>query len=220
MLEAGDDVGFELKEGLRSADAGLGALQGRVVFGSVTLYPKEGAEQLRQPVTWGLLGPVQEAHELLPSALGLLLMTSAGIGWAIYSLAGRAAPEPIGANARSFLWSGLLSVGVALAFGSAGGASRRGITLALISGSVTSGLGYALWYRVLPKLSVMQAAASQLSVPVIAAFGAAALLDEQLSAGLVASGMAVLTGVGLVLWTRDRGRLERPAKEPTARKRT
>lgn len=139
-----------------------------------------------------------------PDPVGLLLMTIAGIAWAVYSLAGRAAPDPIAANARSFLWSGLLAVGLALAWGSGAAATSRGITLALISGSVTSGLGYAVWYRVLPRLSVMQAAVSQLSVPVIAAFGASVLLAEPLSVGLVTSGLAVLTGVGLVLWTRER----------------
>jgi drug/metabolite transporter (DMT)-like permease len=142
-----------------------------------------------------------------PDPVGLLLMTSAGVAWAVYSLAGRTEPDPIAANARSFLWSGLLAVGLAVSWG-AGGASARGVTLAVISGSVTSGMGYAVWYRVLPRLSVMQAAVSQLSVPVLAAFGAAALLDEPLSVGLAASGVAVLTGVGLVLWTRDRDRVD------------
>ena len=126
-----------------------------------------------------------------PDPVGLLLMTSAGVAWAVYSLAGRTEPDPIAANARSFLWSGLLAVGLAVSWGAGGAASARGITLALISGSVTSGMGYAVWYRVLPRLSVMQAAVSQLSVPVLAAFGAAALLDERLSVGLAASGAAV-----------------------------
>lgn len=154
-----------------------------------------------------------------PDLVGVLLMTLAGVGWAIYSLAGRTAPDPVAANARSFLWSGLLAVGVALLWGSGEAASRRGITLALISGAVTSGLGYAVWYRVLPRLSVMQAAVSQLSVPVIAAFGAAALLDERLSVNLVTSGMAVLTGVGLVLWTRERDRTPPAAEEVAGRRR-
>lgn len=83
-------------------------------------------------------------------------------------------------------------------------ASGRGIALAVVSGAVTSGLGYTVWYRALRRLSVTEAAVAQLSVPVIAALGAAALLEEKLSARLVLSGAAVLCGVGLVLSARSR----------------
>ena len=67
---------------------------------------------------------------------------------------------------------------------------------------MTSGLGYAVWYRALPGLSVTQAAVAQLSVPVIAALGAVALLGERLSTGLVLSGALVLTGVAVALSAR------------------
>jgi drug/metabolite transporter (DMT)-like permease len=73
-----------------------------------------------------------------------------------------------------------------------------------VSGAVTSGLGYAIWYRALPRITVTQAAVAQLSVPVIAALGAVALLGETLGVRLVVSGAAVLAGVGLVLSSRAR----------------
>ena len=76
--------------------------------------------------------------------------------------------------------------------------------LAVVSGAITSGLGYAIWYRALPSLSVTQAAVAQLSVPVIAALGAVALLGEAVSARLVVAGVLVLSGVGLVLSARAR----------------
>jgi drug/metabolite transporter (DMT)-like permease len=85
-------------------------------------------------------------------------------------------------------------------------ASSMGAGLAIVSGAVTSGLGYVVWYRALPGLSVTQAAVAQLSVPVIAAAGAAAILNERLSVPMVASGSAVLTGVGLALSARSRRR--------------
>jgi drug/metabolite transporter (DMT)-like permease len=81
--------------------------------------------------------------------------------------------------------------------------STGGIVLATLSGAVTSGLGYAVWYRALPRLSVMQAAVAQLSVPVIAALGAVAFLEERLTARLLFCGIAVLGGVGIVLNARS-----------------
>lgn len=85
-----------------------------------------------------------------PDPLGLLMMAIAGVAWGVYSLAGRTASDPIAANARSFLWGSLLAlllVAVALPGIAANG---RGIALAVVSGAVTSGLGYAIWYRALP----------------------------------------------------------------------
>jgi drug/metabolite transporter (DMT)-like permease len=143
-----------------------------------------------------------------PDPLGVLLMAVAGVAWAVYTLVGRTRSDPLAANARSFLWSAPLAIATALAIRVAGGAhdatTVRGFVLALASGAVTSGLGYAIWYRALPRITVTQAAVAQLSVPVIAALGAVALLGESLGVRLVVSGAAVLAGVGLVLSARAR----------------
>ena len=85
-------------------------------------------------------------------------------------------------------------------------ASTRGVLLAVVSGAVTSGLGYAIWYRALPRLTVTQAAVAQLTVPIIAALAAVGLLNEKLSPRLVVAGITVLSGVGLVLLARSRKR--------------
>ncbi len=139
-----------------------------------------------------------------PDLFGVLLMTAAGVAWAIYSLLGKAISDPLAANARSFLWSSPLALAVLLLSQTQVAATGSGVALALVSGGVTSGIGYAIWYRVLPRLTVTQAAVAQLTVPVIAALAAVGFLDERLSARLVVSGAAVLSGVGLVLWTRSR----------------
>jgi drug/metabolite transporter (DMT)-like permease len=141
-----------------------------------------------------------------PDTVGLLLMAVAGVAWGVYSLAGRTAPDPIAANARSFLWSTPLALVIVAVAHSAIAASGRGIALAVVSGAVTSGLGYAIWYRALPHLTVTQAAVAQLTVPVIAALAAVGLLNERLTARLVVSGVAVLSGVALVLLARARRR--------------
>ena len=139
-----------------------------------------------------------------PDPLGVALMTVAGVAWAVYTLVGRGTKDPLAANARSFVWSTPLAMLlVAIARGPVQTTSR-GIVLALISGAVMSGLGYAIWYRALPRLTVTQAAVAQLSVPVIAAVGAALTLGETLTVRLLVSGAAVLAGVGLVLTARTR----------------
>lgn len=142
-----------------------------------------------------------------PDPLGVVLMAVAGVAWAVYTLVGRGTPDPLAANARSFLWSAPLAIAlVVIVIATRGDAapSARGIVLALVSGAVTSGLGYAIWYRALPSLTVTQAAVAQLSVPVIAALGAVVVLGEAVSSRLVVAGAMVLSGVGLVLSARAR----------------
>jgi drug/metabolite transporter (DMT)-like permease len=151
-----------------------------------------------------------------PDPLGVLLMAIAGVAWAVYTLVGRGTASPIVANARSFFWSSPLAIAlvlVVIGLHPEAAPSSRGIVLALVSGAVTSGLGYAIWYRALPSLTVTQAAVAQLSVPVIAALGAVALLGEAVSSRLVVAGVLVLSGVGLALSARARQpRVERSTR--------
>ena len=142
-----------------------------------------------------------------PDPLGVLLMAIAGVAWAVYTLVGRATANPIAANARSFFWSAPLALVLVLfviALHPDAPPSPRGVVLALVSGAVTSGLGYAIWYLARPSLTVTQAAVAQLSVPVIAALGAVAVLGEAVSSRLLVAGVLVLSGVGLVLSARAR----------------
>jgi drug/metabolite transporter (DMT)-like permease len=76
-----------------------------------------------------------------------------------------------------------------------------GVALAVLSGAVTSGLGYALWYRVLPQLQPATAATIQLSVPVIAIIGGALILAEPVGLRLMIGTVAVLGGIALVIWS-------------------
>jgi drug/metabolite transporter (DMT)-like permease len=139
-----------------------------------------------------------------PDPLGVALMVVAGVAWGAYSIVGKLVPAPLAQNAASFAWASVLAAPLAIWSSVTSPPSGRGVVLALISGAVTSGLGYAIWYRALRGLNVTQAAVSQLSVPVIAAAGAAALLGESLSARFVACAAAVLGGVALALAPRGR----------------
>jgi drug/metabolite transporter (DMT)-like permease len=186
-------------------DASVGAL---VLFGVVQLamigYALVRGDRPDAPTWAGIaLAALGLALLTLPSAtapdpLGVLLMAVAGAAWAAYSIAGGKLSDPIAANARSFLLGSVPAIVLVLASAASARASSRGIALALVSGAVTSGLGYACWYRVLPRLSVTQAAVAQLAVPIIAALAAVALLGESLHARLVVAGAAVLCGVALV----------------------
>ena len=139
-----------------------------------------------------------------PDPVGTALMVIAGVAWGVYSLAGKRASDPLATNARSFLWATPLALLVGATQTSALHLTARGAELGAFSGIVTSGLGYAIWYRALRGLTAMQAGIVQLSVPVIAAVGGVVLLHEQISPRLLLSGTAVLGGVALVLSGRSR----------------
>ncbi|MEO5823033.1 MAG: DMT family transporter, partial [Vicinamibacteraceae bacterium] len=137
-----------------------------------------------------------------PDPIGVALMIVAGAAWAAYTIAGRTTREPVAENARNFLWSGPLALLMMLASTTTVSISGRGALLAGISGGLTSGLGYVVWYRALPRLSVTQAAVAQVAVPVVAAAGAVVLLGEPLTLRLVLAGACVLAGIGLVVSRR------------------
>jgi drug/metabolite transporter (DMT)-like permease len=140
-----------------------------------------------------------------PDLAGSALMVLAGCAWGIYSLAGQGVANALAANARSFLLSAPLALALWLATASTSRADARGLLLAAASGGITSGVGYAIWYRALRVLTATQAAILQLAVPVIAALGAVALLGETVNPRLALSGLAVLGGLGLALSARSSG---------------
>jgi len=133
-----------------------------------------------------------------PDPLGAALMIGAGVAWGVYSLRGWGA-RPLPANASNFARSvplALLASLLALALAPPR-LTPAGAVLALISGGLASGVGYAVWYAALRGLSAAQAGIVQLSVPPLAAAGGALLLGETVTARLVASGGLVLGGIAL-----------------------
>jgi drug/metabolite transporter (DMT)-like permease len=192
-----------------SLSAGTGAL---ILFGAVQatmiLYGLLRGERFTPLQTAGLLLAVAGLVALLlpgataPHWAGASLMTIAGIAWGAYSLMGRASSRPIETTAGNFLRAAVF--GAILSAVSLGlfAWDARGALLAVLSGAVASGLGYAIWYTVLPALRATHAATVQLSVPVIAAIGGVLLLGEQLSLRLVLCSIAILGGIALVLHAR------------------
>ena len=190
-------------------DAGIGAL---ILFGSVQITMFAGAFIAREAVPavrWagaglafaGLLVLVAPGSNI--GTFGpVLAMVGAGIGWGIYSLAGRRAGDPLLATAANFVLALPLAVGVALLIGFGGTVHAWGVWLAIMSGAVTSGLGYALWYAVVPTLGAARAAVAQLSVPLVAAGAGAVWLGEGVSLRFVMAAGLVLGGVALASFVR------------------
>jgi len=150
----------------------------------------------------GLLLPGLSA----PPLAGALLMLGAGVAWGVYSLRGKGAGDPTRVTAGNFLRAVPLALALSLSMLILkGGASldAAGVGYAVASGALTSGLGYALWYAVLPALKATTAATVQLSVPVIAALGGIAFLGEPVTLRLALASAAILGGIALVVLQRQ-----------------
>lgn len=156
-----------------------------------------------------LLSPGLEA----PTPLGAGLMAASGVGWGVYSLLGKGDGEPVARTAGNFAKAAILlliATPVILFLMPEAQPSPSGVGLAVMSGVVTSGLGYALWYRVLRGLSVTTASVSQLSVPVIAALGGALFVFEPVTLSFALACAVVLLGVGLATIKLSRRSAPRP----------
>lgn len=137
-----------------------------------------------------------------PKLSAAVLMLISGIAWGLYSLKGRTTQDPLAATANSFLISLPLTALLTLLCHEQLQLDASGVLYALLSGALTSAIGYALWYSALRGLAAFQAASVQLSVPVLAALAGALLLDEPLSLQLLLSSAAVLGGIALLLSAR------------------
>ncbi len=136
-----------------------------------------------------------------PSLAGAVLMAASGVAWGFYSLAAKGARSPIAATAANFGRAAPMAAAILLAVwvGERPRASWTGLELAMISGAITSGLGYVIWYMALKDLSTSRAAIVQLTVPVLAAFAGVLFLGEQMTLRLVLAGAAILGGVALAV---------------------
>lgn len=143
-----------------------------------------------------------------PPAIGSVLMISAGIAWGIYTIRGRSIDDALRATTGNFARATPLAVAAAAVLLAPGGIrlSLRGVLLAVLSGGVTSALGYVIWYQALRGLTAMRAAVVQLAVPVLTALAATVFLDEEIGRRLVFAGALILGGIGLTLVSRRRER--------------
>ena len=191
-----------------SLDAGVGAL---ILFAAVQItmiaVGMIRGERLRLLEWTGLtlafvgLAYLVSPGLTAPSLGGATLMAISGVAWGCYSLAAKGIRFPTAATAGNFARSTPMAAATMLLVCTIGQphTSLVGLALAGISGAVTSGLGYAIWYMALKGLSTSRAAIVQLTVPVIASVAGVAFLGEQMTWPLVLAATATLGGIALAL---------------------
>jgi drug/metabolite transporter (DMT)-like permease len=135
-----------------------------------------------------------------PDLFSALLMMAAGVAWGVYSIRGKGKGSPTRVTAGNFLLSVPLAIILLFIFTPDTLANTNGLMLAVASGALASGLGYALWYSVLPHISSTNAATMQLTVPVFAMFAGWLFLAEPISGLMMIATLAVLGGVYAVIW--------------------
>jgi drug/metabolite transporter (DMT)-like permease len=150
-----------------------------------------------------LLMPTESTRS--PDLVSIILMSLAGVGWGVYTLAGKKSSNALQSTTANFGFSSLVIL-VGLSFlvvipnaMPQVSISEQGLIYAVISGSVASGVGYSLWYYVVKKLNTVVASIAQLSVPVIATLGGVLLLSEPVTIQFVISSTVILLGISLVL---------------------
>lgn len=176
----------------------FGAVQATMILSGLL-----AGERLR-PLQWAGLGAAIAGLLALlapgasaPAPLGAALMLAAGVAWGGYSLLGRGTGSPLATTSGNFVRAAPLSL-AALLFAPLH-FDWLGMLWAVLSGALASGVGYALWYAALPRLTATRAASIQLSVPVIAALGGVVFLSEPPTLRLVLASATVLGGIALVL---------------------
>ena len=140
-----------------------------------------------------------------PSLSGFALMLCAGVAWGVFTMRGKVSGAALQATAASFQMAVILGLPLLLVIGLQAHWDWRGVGLAVVSGALTSGLGYALWYRVLPFLTAAQTGAVQLSVPVWTAVMGMVLISEPVTASFAMAAAVILGGIGMTLCKREQG---------------
>jgi drug/metabolite transporter (DMT)-like permease len=192
--------------------AGTGAL---VLFGSVQatmIAAGLAAGERPSAVEWaglliasgGLLWLVAPGLSTSPPPLGVALMAVAGAAWGVYSLIGRRSGDPIAATAGTFVRLAPATLAVSALTWPSAHVSPGGLGLALLSGIVTSGGGYIVWYQTLRSLRATRAAVLQLSVPALAAIGGTLVLAEPVTLRLVTAAVLILGGIAASIAFRSR----------------
>ncbi len=139
-----------------------------------------------------------------PSLQGSVLMLGAGVAWGIYSIRGKGDGDPTRVTTGNFLRTLPASIVLSMLTFESAALDTAGLSYAIISGALASGIGYAIWYTVVPRLKATSASTVQLSVPVIAALGGVAFLSEPITLPLAMSSVAILGGIMLVIKEKDK----------------
>lgn len=138
-----------------------------------------------------------------PPVIYSLLMGVAGTAWGFYTLRGKGSRNPLAETTGNFTRSlPFLLPMLVLPFFYRTEITASGLFLAVLSGAVASGIGYAVWYSALRYHTATRAAIVQLSVPAIAAAGGLLLIGEVITLRLILASTLILGGIALAVLGR------------------
>lgn len=199
--------------------AGTGAL---LLFGAVqltllALYWWQGQRFKRLELIGIAVSLLGFAWLMLPSATrpdvwSALLMVLSGICWAGFTALGKQAPTPSNGITWGFITASIFGLLLSPLLLESIHVTLQGVMLAVASGAIASGCGYVLWYQVMQKLTLLQAAVSQLSVPAIALALGSVMLSEPLTTHSIITSAIILGGIALVFLSRS----QKPTKTPAS----
>lgn len=132
-----------------------------------------------------------------PPMASAVAMMLAGLAWGAFSLLGRSGHDPLAGTASAFFWSVPFAIALLALRWREVQIDGLGLVYAVISGAITSALGYVLWYWVRVRMAAITAGTVQLSVPVISALMGMLVLGEQLTVRGAVAGAVVLAGIAL-----------------------
>ena len=188
-------------------DAGVGAL---LLFGTVQLamvfYAVFHGEKLNLKRGFGLIIAFMGIVILLlpgasaPSLSYAIIMMISGLAWAAYSILGKKVLNPLSSSLGNFLLAIPLVLMGYFMLHQGTNISTQGIVLAMLSGGVTSGGAYVLWYSIVKRIDRIDASTVQLSVPCLAILGGSLFIGETIGLRLILSTVIVLLGIFLVIY--------------------
>lgn len=189
-------------------DAGVGAL---LLFGTVQLsmvgYGLCHGEKINLRRGAGLCIAIIGIFILLlpgadaPNLVYAAIMVLSGIGWAMYSIAGKEMQNPLASTLANFVLAIPFVLLAYAAFYAKSFTQPQGILLAVLSGGLASSGAYVLWYVIVKQIDRVTASSVQLSVPCLAILGGTLFIGETLSWRMIMSVIIVLAGIALVIRT-------------------
>ena len=192
-------------------DAGLGTL---LLFGVVQIVMIASSLIYKEKLTFlkisgillslfGLVYMFYPTENFELSLTHALLMVISGFSWAIYSILGKNSNNALGNTTDNFIKATILITIFYFIYNVEDiYFNTQGLLLAIISGSITSAIGYIIWYQVLPNIKIVTASIIQLFVPIVAIILSILFLDELLSKTLILSTLLVITGIVLTLFSQ------------------
>lgn len=141
-----------------------------------------------------------------PSFYASIMMVISGLAWALYSIRGKKITDAVASTGGNFILAIPVALIIPLFFYSNLHLDITGLILGVLSGAITSGGAYLLWYSLLPLLKATTASTIQLSVPCLATLGGIILLGETFTLRIMLASVIILSGVGLVIFSDMRKR--------------